>query len=49
MKDIRFDASDAQPPCQPEAVATGFEPNDHAGDLVAGFDGFITPAMQQLE
>jgi hypothetical protein len=49
MNDICFDPSGAQPPSEPKAVATGFERNDHAGDPVAGFDGFITPTMQQLE
>lgn len=49
MDHIRFYARGAQPPCQPKAVAAGFEGNDNAGDGAAGLDGFVTPAMQQLE
>ena len=49
MNDIRFDPTGAQPARQPEAVAAGLEGNDNARDGAAGLDGFVTPAMQQLE
>src|SRR6516165_7862177 len=49
MNDRRFDPSGAQPACQPEAIAAGFEGYDNAMYGLARFDGFIAPAMQQLE
>ena len=49
MNDICFDLAGAQPARQPEAVSASLESNDHARDLSAGLDGFVTPAMQQLE
>ena len=49
MNDVRFDPSCAQPACQPEAIAAGFECNDHTCNLVAELAGFVTPTMQQLE
>jgi hypothetical protein len=49
MNDIGLDASAAQLTRQPEAVAAGFDGDDHAFDPVAGLDGFIPPAVQQCE
>ena len=49
MNDVSFDPAGAQPARQPEAVAAGLKGDDDARDLVAGLDGFVAPAMQQLE
>ena len=49
MDDVRLDPAGTQPARQPEAVAAGLKGNDNARDPVPGPDGFITPAMQQLE
>jgi hypothetical protein len=45
MNDIRFDRVGAQPSRQPKTVAASLEGNNHSRDLVAGLDGFVTPAM----
>ena len=47
MNDIDFDALCTKPAGQPESIATSLVGDDDAGDLVAGLDSFVAPAMKQ--
>src|SRR6202051_5412169 len=49
MNNVGLNPSDAQPARPPKPVTTSFKRDDHAGDLVAGCNRFITPAMTQRE
>src|SRR5436190_2900004 len=49
MDHVRFDPARIQPPCQPEAIAAGFEGQCNPRDLFTGPDRFIAPAMQQAK
>ena len=49
MDHVGLNAAASKPPRQPEAVAAGFEGHNDALDLAAGFDRFVTPAIQQVK
>src|SRR3984885_1754537 len=49
MDDMGLDPMAGQPPCQPEAVSSGFESNGDACDGTALPDGLVTPAVQHAQ
>jgi len=46
MYDVGFDPLLAQPARQPETVAAGLKSNGNAVNGMAGFAGFLAPALQ---
>src|SRR3984893_6379697 len=49
MDHMRLHPTRPQPARQPEAIAAGFEGQRNPGDLAAGLDRLVAPAMQQAK